>query len=83
MTIKVTKKHIREGKRGFCRQCPVALALMNATNYKRVFVSSYSWQLGSGKQSGTLPQRAQNFIEDFDGGKNVKPFSFDLDVVAR
>ena len=82
-TISVTAKDIAEankrlvdGMQRICN-CPVSLAIERKTG-KRTSVCFFA--LGAYISISELPRKAQDFIEDFDLGKPVKPFSFKLDI---
>src|SRR6266404_6219339 len=78
MLIAVTQKHIDEGKRRHCHRCPVALALREATDRSDIEVLSKYAGVPSG-WSWNLPYEAQKSIDDFDMGRPVKPFEFQID----
>lgn len=77
MKVKVEKKHIRKGKKGYPDRCPIALALKDTLGADDVKV----W-IHCAEVNGTffqLPHTAQLFIQDFDKKKSsVKPFEFEL-----
>lgn len=77
MKIQVTQKHINEGKRGECFNCPIALALLEATGqqWDVSFHMACSWHYNL-----NLPEIAQEFIGRFDYEKTVKPFEFELPI---
>ena len=77
MIIKVTKKHIKEGKCGSYRNCPIALAL-KSKGFTRVYVDGGDVRAhnSAGFIDANLPIRAMKFIVKFDSGRPVKPFSF-------
>lgn len=76
MKIKVTRKHIRKGKRGLSFRCPVALALKEKTKVEWMVGLRYA---NSRVKLFDLPPVAVDFIRDFDDGKRVEPFSFELE----
>lgn len=86
MRIKVTKLDIARGAKGEPTTCPIARAVKRAYNWNRevqVGVSSFSVSPAGDfdaeeSQSFPIPERAQNFISDFDnyGPDGVEPFSF-------
>lgn len=73
MIVKVTRKHIKNGKRGSMKSCPIALALIGMS-FKDCKVDSADWCFRD--NSATLPKQAQEFIDKFDDKEPVKPFSF-------
>jgi len=76
MKIKVQfkKEHIKKGKRANSHACPIALALHD-TFKERITVESGYCLIGD-RNSGNLPVSASRFIDNFDDGLFVKPFSF-------
>ena len=76
--ITVTRRDIERGKKGSPNSCPVALAVKRL-GHKNVGVGlcSISW---SGMPVAIMSMTAQYFIERFDSGKPVKPFSFTVSV---
>ena len=85
MKIRVSRDDIRKGKVGDGCNCPVARALKRQTPFRRVNVGS-EIQLGSTGIEDILdpaisvdsPRKVGRFIEAFDEGKPVKPFTFNL-----
>lgn len=79
MTIRVTEANIKEGHRGSCRQCPVALAMLRA-GLLFAYVGPYmTWWDGT-KHQVAIPEAVREFIFRFDGDMPVWPFSFQLDA---
>lgn len=79
MTITVTQKHIKEGKRNDIGGCPIALAAREQTKDSAfVWLSSLSLVIGGRFQQVRLPRRASKFVDLFDSGRPVKPFKFRL-----
>lgn len=81
MKITVTKKDIEDGQTKDCISCPVALATkrkMKTTVH--VWNHSIFCFNGNGWDSMILPKFVVDFIHHFDEGKNVKPFSFNLNL---
>ncbi len=83
MTIHVTEQHIKNGRKGGAGDCPISLALSAAMfrverSGRIVTVGRKSWTPKDGKTFKLLPQNARDFIADLDGGKPVKPFSFEV-----
>ena len=73
MKLKITKKHIKEGKKKNYLSCPIAVALQERfANIVRVLGT----ECGIGMYWYPLPLEAQNFIKKFDAGKKVVPFNF-------
>ncbi len=81
ITIKVLPKDIKNGVRGDSNNCAIALTL------KRMFPESSQIRVNGTfatfrqpkdyySKYISLPPIAQTFIDDFDNGKEVKPFTF-------
>lgn len=96
MIVKVTAKHIKNGKRCLPDECPIALAIKAAGRENKsrfeLSVSSDSVRIAFKiKRDRTpiveyidLPRSVQKFIERFDDkdykGKGIKPFTFKLSI---
>jgi len=78
-TVRVTRKDIREGQPDDPNYCPIALALQRATGVEDVEVESSSIRVDGFKEL-TTPRHIEDFVEDFDGGGNVKPFRFRITI---
>lgn len=81
MKINVTAKDIRMGIRGNCLKCPIAIALKRAFKAKEVTVTTITFLVDRLKfRIHELDDDSNivSFIEDFDQGVPVKPFSFEL-----
>jgi hypothetical protein len=80
--IKVTQEHINKGRRRACRQCPVALAIVEQTEFPNPWVGDTHVDLVTSPESPSykLPAEVQRFIDNFDNGKPVKPFAFNLKI---
>jgi hypothetical protein len=82
VTINVTQEDIDKGEKLNCSACPIGLALARAG----FPVTSVMWFTVGDKTSildyvSTLERHPINqFMADFDGGCEVKPFSFVLDL---
>ena len=78
--VTVTAEHIAAGKREDCERCPIALA------FAEIFPGSpYVDELAvivtdedGGETEFYLPAEAQEFIESFDNGLTVAPFTFSV-----
>jgi hypothetical protein len=80
VVITVTESHIKRGKIQDSNSCPVALAL-RSKKYRAVNVDddSINFVNRSGRDVELdTPKKVSTFIERFDSGKKVKPFSFKL-----
>lgn len=88
ITVNVTQKHIANGQRNKCSQCPVALAVAerlhlpipdsrwdNRLGVTDKYVFFYKESIQS-----DLPVKAMQFVCNFDDRKPVAPFSFWLNV---
>lgn len=75
MKIQITKKHIKQGKKGRVTLCPIALACKEC-GFERVRIDAETFEIDG--CSGNLPPDAIGFVDDFDDGKPVKPFTFKL-----
>ena len=78
--VKVTVECIRAGKQRQPCHCPVAIALRDA-GFKHPSVQqtmfSYCY-VKDQKRCKDLPVEARQFIADFDSGKKVDPFEFNV-----
>lgn len=75
--VEVKAKHIKAGLPENFRFCPIALAVKDKgfqRPYVTVEVSAYDKE--DNPVVASLPLKALNFIDKFDEGKKVKPFSF-------
>lgn len=85
--VTVTKKHIEDARKKrsislITRNCPIARAIRAAMKSNRWEVGlSSAWTKG-GKLYTDLPAVAQRFVQNFDSGNVVKPFSFTLSLPA-
>lgn len=80
LDVEVTAEDIAKGVKEDCGACPVALALRRA-GLGRAMVdgTSISWSFGvSGGGDVECPCHVAEFIESFDEGDDVEPFSFQL-----
>lgn len=78
MKIHVTREDIDLGERGSCLSCPIALAVKRQADIASVRVEVASIRVGSAK--AILPDEARRFVDHFDYGRDVHPFSFDLPI---
>ena len=84
MLVKVTQADIDAGYQADCDNCPVALALQRATALPLV-VSQTVINLPDGKSGGVprwwdTPPDVAAKITDFDEGRGMEPFSFEIDL---
>jgi len=81
MKIRVTKKHIQDGVQNSKCACPVALAMKEYFGFDafedadvgQVYLSISNFVL-----TERVPSSVRKFIKQFDEGKPVKPFTFEL-----
>lgn len=77
MKIQVTKEDIANGQRVVCDRCPIALAMSRAFA-QPVNVCVTDWRLKSSRTYHFLPMAATNFLLNFDAGRPVVPFEFEV-----
>jgi hypothetical protein len=77
--IEVTERDVKVGVQRDPFACPIARALKRAFRATEVSVGTSIADVDE-RRGLQLPKRAQNFIERFDEGKTMKPFSFRLRV---
>lgn len=83
--VSVTAEDIANGKHGNCSLCPVALAVNRAIGQKfdAVRIGFRNAEFGYGDpDERVLPWRAQEFVLDYESGRPVEPFEFEMDVPA-
>lgn len=80
VTISVTQENIDEGERNVCSDCPVALAIMaavpGALGVTVRFETATVSLDGHRRLLLSLPREATEFIESYDDGADVSPFTF-------
>lgn len=81
-TIRVTQRHIDQGKRNCPYGCMVALAIEEAIpgSWPTVDGATVLLSLGSQDSRIDLPAIARDAIDKYDDGQEVEPFQFDLEV---
>lgn len=80
--IDVTETDISLGERKDCSECAVARAIHRKLPNDRVQIvehEGYQIEIGPAVIIKNLPLPIVNFINDFDAGLPVSPFSFHLD----
>ena len=83
MKIKVTQEHIDNGWRCSRGWCPIALALRDVFGRDcDPRVSGVHIALGPGTSYRTPPE-AMYFISDYDDGRTVQPFEFELEPAPK
>lgn len=80
MKITVKQKHIDKGEKTKAMSCPIALAIKDYYWFpRRVVVGHCCCFIGKNMdKTYPLPKEVTNFIQDFDMGLEVKPFSFEI-----
>lgn len=83
--VTVTERHISTGKAADCERCPVARAIADAIPglaYIGVFAHGIDLQRSEDEDeiSAHTPDEVAEFIEAFDNGRPVSPFTFTLDI---
>lgn len=79
MKISVTKADITKGEPDDCLSCPIALALKRKVTNVEVDSDNIDFKWKGKKYCNIrLPLEAVDFIEQFDCGEQVKPFTFTL-----
>jgi hypothetical protein len=76
--IEVTAEDIADGDPHDSEHCPVALALRRGTG-ARWLVDADRLLDAETDLEWTPPNRVTKFVEAFDSGMKVKPFSFEVD----
>lgn len=75
LTVEVTEEDIKAGKRGKGDQCPIACALRRKGDpYPDLYVGPNYIDCDSGRFR--TPGEAKAFIQAFDSGFPVQPFTF-------
>jgi hypothetical protein len=75
--VSVTAADITAGTRGRARSCPVCLAMNRATGKKGVAGRLLLWPDDRAGHVATPPAVAA-WMEDFDEGRPVRPFTFEI-----
>jgi hypothetical protein len=80
MKITVTQQHIDEGQRGSTTRDPISFAMADAgLEHPHAGVTYLSWQSKDYKRSVEIPREVYDFMADFDNGRPVQPFTFELE----
>lgn len=80
ITVDVTQQDIDCGYPSSGLTCPVALALKRIRPSEAGWVCAGPLELHIGGQKWETPDEVFQFMDNFDKGKAVKPFSFTLEV---
>jgi hypothetical protein len=79
VTVKITADDIAAGETVSANNCPIALALKrHFPRRKEIAVGDWSIRLGSTVIG--IPKKAERFLDRFDDGKRVRPFSFEIEI---
>jgi hypothetical protein len=83
LKISVTQEHIDNGVRGNCEKDPIALAMIDA-KWMRPWVGPLTIRTdgfngGCMRQSFETPEIVWKFLSDFDNGRPVEPFEFEVE----
>ena len=79
MVVNVTPSHISSGDKWEQRSCPVARALESVGLQKpKARYQGYNAVVNGTLVMGSFPSPVGKFMEDFDYGRDVKPFSFEI-----
>jgi len=76
MRFNVTPKDIQNGIRNNCLRCPVASSIKRRFPNHDVWVTAFGIEIGN--KHYPLLTSVNDFIEAFDMGELVKPFSFEI-----
>ena len=84
MKISVTEQHVQNGRRADPHHDPVALALYDA-GFGEVYVGTTEISVRKIPFTGNwtkvpVPHSVSDFMFDFDNGKPVEPFEFEIGV---
>jgi hypothetical protein len=76
--IDVTKQDIDGGRRGnpFC--CPIAIAMHRVLEISPPQCPVFPSEMKIGWRNIPLPNEAKKFVDRFDAGLDVEPFSFEV-----
>lgn len=79
MTIHVTQEDIENGERYSCLSCPITRAMVRETGQEWIVrCVTMGMPLMIGGFVVALPATAIEFIDHFDRGDPVRPFSFNI-----
>lgn len=89
MKVTVKQWHIDHGQKKDCNKCPIALAVAEKFPDARwIDVTRFNIQIlfdpnitRKTSRHFALPQKAKAFINQFDNGFNVEPFSFNAELI--
>lgn len=78
-TVTVTEADIAAGERKRCTVCPVALAMKRDLGWKFAFAGPTYLRDGISKDQVPTPPAVLTFMDAFDSGSPVRPFSFTVE----
>lgn len=81
MQVRVTADHIKRGKRRSESSCPIALALcekLQVETQRGTSVGQMHLTVKGVRLLSKVPKKIVQFIEAFDKGSKVKPFTFTI-----
>lgn len=79
--ITITEYDIADGVKCECTSCPVARAVKRESPFfHAVGQDGITFWKGSEEKEFSIPDEVRTFIQDFDAGLRVLPFSFELDI---
>lgn len=84
MRVKVTQRHIERATKNDCQSCPIAIAIRDLGMLEVYVADGGEDEISfldpkSGKYVDcVISEATREFIDAFDNGEKVKPFSFDL-----
>lgn len=78
MKVNVRRWDIWFGEQKSADDCPIARAVKRATGRHDVCVKPNCIYFFRANKYVTIPYEVTDFIYNFDWGRNVKPFSFEL-----
>ena len=79
--IEVTEEDIRKGVRDNCRECPIASACNRAgLKYPSVYPEEIQYWQNIGLKGWRTSAEVEYWIADYDAGKPVTPFSFEMEI---
>lgn len=85
MKVSVRQRHIAFSPPQHPELCPIARALMDL-GWTNISVGAFNvtMQMPNSKQwyLYLLPEKARNFIRDFDAGQPVEPFEFEMNLCS-
>jgi len=87
INLNITKDNIKNGERTNPGKCPIANSVMDTVKnviYVSILPQEATIKVKTGKKieafRGKLPEKAFNFIRNFDDGLRVNPFNLTLEL---